>query len=278
MMTNKKDLAIVYRIYPGVSKIPIIYPEDKFELSKVAVKSLKDALGKLNVKFWIILDNCPDIYENLFKEILFNYDVEFLHLNGVGNYGTYEKQIEILINQNIAETVYLAEDDYLFLPNALEEAYKYFNSSNDVDFITIYDNLDYYKRQLHSYQSVIRFHSKTIWRTVSCTTGSFMTSKTLLKKNRWIFETLSKNNNFDSSLWMSLTKKNILQLSSLYRFLKSQDRDLIRIIKSWLFCWRQILFGKKYKLWAPLPSLGTHLDKDGISPTINWKDVYEKYN
>ena len=196
--------------------------------------------------------------------------------------GTYSTNDSSRLNYSLGYDLNVegncAEDDYLFLPNALEEAYKYYNSSNDVDFLTIYDNLDYYKKQLHTYKSVIRFHSKTIWRTVSCTTGSFMTSKTLLKKNRWVFETLSKNNNFDSSLWMSLTKTNILQLSSFYRFLTSQDRDLIRIIKSWLFCWRQILFGKKYKLWGPVPSLGTHLDKDGISPTINWKDVYEKYN
>ena len=51
-------------------------------------------------------------------------------------------------------------------------------------------------------------------------------------------------------------------------FILKKDRDLIRFIKAWIYCWRQIIFGKKYFLWFPEPSLGTHLEEDGISPNF----------
>ena len=95
---EKYDLAVVYRIYPGVSKVPIIHPNNKFELSKVAVKSFKESLGDMKVKIWVLLDNCSEEYEDLFKDIFSNYDVEYLNFPGVGNYVTFNKQLDILIN------------------------------------------------------------------------------------------------------------------------------------------------------------------------------------
>ena len=35
-------------------------------------------------------------------------------------------------------------------------------------------------------------------------------------------------------------------------------------------------FWKKIQSHSPIPSLGTHLDKDGISPGINWDEVIKE--
>ena len=98
-----------------------------------------------------------------------------------------------------------------------------------------------------------------------------MTRKSNLYDTKIIFDTYSNKNNFDSSLWMSLTKINLFQFSSIFRFINNNDRDFIRIIKAWIYCWKQIIFGKKYTLWSPIPSLGTHLDDQGIAPVIDWE-------
>ena len=34
---------------------------------------------------------------------------------------------------------------------------------------------------------------------------------------------------------------------------------------SWARYWKQILFGQRYRLWVPVPSIATHMEKD-ISP------------
>ena len=276
---EKYDLAVVYRIYPGVSKVPIIHPNNKFELSKVAVKSFKESLGDMKVKLWVLLDNCSEEYENLFKDIFSNYDVEYLNFPGVGNYKTFNKQLDILIDQKYSDTVYVAEDDYIFLPNALKEAVHFINSSNErdsIDFLTIYDSLDFYNMKFHDYKSTIKCYKNRHWRSISSTTLSFMTKRDTLKNTKNAFDSYSRKKNFDSSLWMSLTKINLFQFSSIFRFIKNNDRDFVRIAKAWIYCWKQIIFGKKYSLWSPVPSLGTHLDNQGISPIIDWKKTIER--
>ena len=83
-MNKEYDLAVVYRIYPGVSKVPIIYENNKFELSKIAIKTFAEALGDMKVKVWIILDNCSEEYDKLFITALKKFDIELIKLNGEG--------------------------------------------------------------------------------------------------------------------------------------------------------------------------------------------------
>ena len=72
-------------------------------------------------------------YDKLFITALKKFDIELIKLNGRG-YSTFNKQIEILLNQDIADIVYLAEDDYIFLPNSLQDAVKFMRSDNSVTF------------------------------------------------------------------------------------------------------------------------------------------------
>src|SRR5579862_8471581 len=116
-----KDLAVAYRIYPGVSKIPAVYPTDKFELSKLCLLSFRESLGCLSFKIWAILDGCPPEYWEMFRRVFKEDELEIIEGGAVGNLLTFSMQIDLLTSQSEAEFVFFAEDDYFYFPNALME-------------------------------------------------------------------------------------------------------------------------------------------------------------
>jgi hypothetical protein len=42
------------------------------------------------------------------------------------------------------------------------------------------------------------------------------------------------------------------------------------VAKAWLYGWAEILFGKRIKLWVPVPAIATHLDTRALSPNVDW--------
>src|ERR1039458_534654 len=93
------DLAVAYRIYPGVSKSPAFFSTDKFRLSEMCLHSFKRALGGLRVKIWALLDGCPPEYEALFRDTFRSNDLEILSLNKIGNLATFSLQIDLLTDR-----------------------------------------------------------------------------------------------------------------------------------------------------------------------------------
>jgi hypothetical protein len=49
------DIAVAYRRYPGISKTPAYFSDDKFRLSKMCLNSFKMAFGGLRFKIWALL-------------------------------------------------------------------------------------------------------------------------------------------------------------------------------------------------------------------------------
>jgi len=270
------DVAIAYRIYPGLSKVPPIYSDNKYQLSELCLKSFKASLGSLKVKIWVLLDNCPNAYKNLFKKYFDESDLEFVEFYGIGNAGTFGKQLEILLNQSASHLVYFAEDDYFYLPEQFQYMVNFINNNKNVDFVTPYDHNDYYKNTLHQYKSTELFSNTKEWRTVATTCMTFLTTKKILEETYKIFNTYTKNN-YDASLWLSITK---LKINELFFYVNSifGDIQIKRILfKCWYHCWKQILFGQKRKLWAPMPSIATHMDSLHLAPFINWEAKFQKY-
>ena len=271
---NKYDVAIAYRIYPGVSKVPPVHSDDKYKLSELCLKSLKKSLSGLKVKFWALLDNCPEEYTELFRNYFDDNELEIINLPGIGNNGTFQKQVEILSAQNESEIVYFAEDDYFYLPDTFIEMVGLIRNNKDIKFVTPYDHPDYYNLDIHKYDSEIITFNNRHWRTVSTTCMTFLTTKTALQKHRKTFLSYSRRND-DSSMWLSLTKKKVYNPALTAKFL-FKNKPMFKIIgKAWYFGWPRLLFGKKEKLWSPVPSLGTHMDSMFLAPNIDW---YEKFN
>jgi hypothetical protein len=176
---------------------------------------------------------------------------------------------------------YFAEDDYFYILNQFEIMVNFIRDSKDVDFLSPYDNPDYYNLDLHKYSSEIKIFGNRHWRTVSCTTNTFLTSREKLRKVKNVIGTFSKANtftkgNYDSSWWMSLTKYKIFDLFALTKYLISGDHNFYRIAKAWYFCWRQILFGKRWKLWVPIPSIATHMESNNLAPNIDWLEIIKQ--
>jgi hypothetical protein len=276
IMAEKKkyDLAVAYRIYPGNAKTSPILSEDKLKFSELCLKTFVKALGNLRVKIWVILDNCPTEFDTLFHSYFSKSDLELIHCPQIGNHATFKKQIDILINQDDSEYIYFGEDDYIYLPDSFPKMLSLIKNNPDVHFVNPYDHREYYHFNLHNHHYSIKYYAQQHWRTAVSTTCTFLTSKRILKQTWKVFNTYYTHKNYDHSIWMSLTKYNVLNpvriLYHLIRPNKNPNMNSFKMIgRSWMHCSLQILFGKKWNLWTPIPALATHMHKDFIAPNFN---------
>ena len=272
-MPSQYDVAVAYRIYPNVSRVPPVFANDKLKLSELCLKTFKESLGSLKVKMFVLLDNCPPSYEDLFKKYFDEQDLELIRLNGVGNRATFDTQINILLDQSFSEIIYFAEDDYLYLPDQFESMVKFLHEEQ-VDFVSPYDHLDYYVDEIHKYKSHIRFFDNRHWRTVAGTCLTFLTTKSTLSATRNVFKTYAARNS-DGGIWLSLTKHQVFNPLTIAKHLRHNDKKmrekLIDMIgNAWRFCWRQIVFGRRWNLWVPIPSVATHMESNYLAPTFRW--------
>lgn len=264
------DLAVAYRIYPGVSKNPAFFSTDKLRLSEMCLRSFKQSLGELKVKIWAILDGCPPEYEGLFRGIFHSSELEIIALDKIGNLATFSLQIDLLSNQTEAPFVYFAEDDYFYLPDALEKMVSFMRCNKDVDFVTPYDHPDSYYTSSRFERHLVRPFGDRYWRTASSTCLTFLTSRKALLRTRSTFKTYSRGN-WDCPVWLSLTQKYELanpcvHWQSLFRF--AIWGQAIR------WGYRALLFGRRYRLWVPLPALATHMESPCLSPLVDWQSLF----
>ncbi len=271
------DLAIAYRIYPKVAEdaVPLPFGDDKLRLSEVCLKSFKDSLAGLRVKIWVLLDGCPPEFADLFKRYFSPQELSLLNLPGCGNEATFRKQLEILLAQEDAEVVYFAEDDYFYLPGQFRCMIDFLLAHEDVDFVSPYDHLDCYTMELHRQPKWLRVYGGKHWRTAASTCLTFLTRRQTLKETHAVFRSY-KRRSFDFSLWLSLTKSRVFNPVFFFRQLTQKPYFCKTIVKSWLYCWRQILFGKRRTLWIPVPGVATHLSIHALSPNIDWLSLMQQ--
>ncbi len=132
------DISIAYRIYPKVAPAALGLPfsDDKLRLSEICLRSLKESLGSLRAKVWVLLDKCPEEYADLFLKYFPPDDVVLMPLAGAGNQATFGKQIDILLQQTDSEFVYFAEDDYVYLPDQFSGMLDFLRAYRDADFVS----------------------------------------------------------------------------------------------------------------------------------------------
>jgi hypothetical protein len=271
---RRYDLSVAYRIYPKVSgpALDMGFGDDKYCLSEVCLRSFKESLGSLRVKLWAILDGCPPEYEALFRKYFDDSQLVVLKLEGVGNQQTFATQIKVLLDQSDSDFVYFAEDDYLYLPDQFCSMVEFLRSDPEVDFLSPFDHLDCYRLELHRTPKWVKTCAGRHWRTASSTCLTFLTRKETLAKYRAVFESYVRGN-FDSSVWLSLTKQRVYNPFFSIRSLLGGGFEWKIVVKAWLHSSRQILFGKKLKLWVPIPAIATHLDAHSLSPGVDWKSL-----
>lgn len=271
----KYDLTVAYRIYPLISKVPAIFPDDKFKMSEICIKSFAKAIGNLKVKMFVILDNCPETYTQLFIDNLKNVDLEFINENGVGNGNTFGIQLDLLTR---AETdfVYFAEDDYFYLNNSISDLIE-FASLNNIDYATPYDHLDYYNHKLHkkSKENFKTFNGKQYYFQYT-TTMTFLAKRSTLLEDINVFRTYT-NNNWDNSMWLVLTSNILINPIKFFRLAFFDSQMFKMYIKSIVHTSKFLFKSPKRSLWVAKPGTATHLDNKFLSPSIDWQKEFNKF-
>lgn len=272
----KYDLVIAYRIYPGLSKIPPVFPNDKYKLSKLCLESFKKSLEGLNFKICALLDTCPEEYTALFKEIFNKDNLEIINLDNQGNKKTFKKQIEILINQNDSEIVYFAEDDYFYIKN-ISNMIKLLKSGK-ADFVTPYEHPGCYSSD-HIIKNNVEIIDNQKYITVQHACLTFMTTKNNLIKNKRYLQIFSDWFGSDFVVWGCITLG-----SDYFKYIKllskasNYNTENIKVFGSMLFfAFHRFIFNIKYKLLMPVDTLATHMENEQLSPNINWEEYFSKF-
>ncbi len=268
-----QTIAVAYRIYPGISKTPAYFSDDKMKMAELCFASFMQALEGLQYHIWILFDNCPADYEAMCLRHCKPEFMTFLHFPGIGNALTFEQQILILEKQDFSENIMFAEDDYFYLRNSIRLSLQCISSMKDADFVTPYDHPNYYTLPIHQHKSEYRQIGKQMWKTVNATCLTFLTTKKQLQFVRTIFLTYKKNN-YDASMWLAITQLGLWTSSFLFAAIKDPLHKRI-FIKLYLFSLVHILFKSSKKLWAAQPSLNTHFEKSDLAKDIDWKYYVE---
>lgn len=278
------DVVVAYRVYPKIStngNPPPVFPDDKLKLTEFCLQSYKNSLGGLRVKMWAILNTCPPEYEALFRRIWPAEDLEIVKLTGAGPGNTVHKQLEILVAQTDAEIVHFAEDDYFYLPGQLLAAVDFIRQNPDADFIAPYESSDFYEIDLHRMDFETRQVGGRVWNSCLSATHTFMARRAALIECQDMIRRLVRIHKGktipDLAMWAALTKKRIfnpvkfIQWSLTRRWFWAGSMAL-----AWYWCWRQILFGRKYKLWSPHPCLANHMVTGLAAPGVDWRNEFQK--
>jgi hypothetical protein len=272
-MEDRQKLAVAYRIYPGVSKVPPVHSDNKYELTKLCLSSFRRAIEGTDTKIWFILDACPDEYVDLINSFGFD-DHEIIRVAKTGNAGTFGLQLKLLSEQDYSENIYFAEDDYFYLDGAVTLMLDAL-TVNKFDFASAYDHPDYYELKIHDYPFEEYQYRDKIWRTSGSTCMTFLTTKSKLTESMKVFKTYTRNN-YDSSLWLSLTKKKVNQPMFIIKCLFSNKYYSKIILKAWLYCAGHLITGKAFKLWSPAASLATHMDSAHLARGIDWYSEFRR--
>ena len=266
---SQYDVAVAYRIYPGMPKQALRQFGEKSSSAETCLRSFCKSLGSLRARVWAILDGCPDHYETMVSKCFSSEDLEIVRCEKIGNSATFALQREILEQQSNSEYVYFAEDDYLYRPGQLERVIGFLAAHEDVDFVTPYDHPDAYNLPLSMSRASLRIWGGMHWQTVSSTCLTFATRRSTLRSTKTAFATYNLRN-YDASIWHSLTKRGLCQWVAHPVSCARSPNGMKTMGKTFLYGWKQILFGRRYTLWSPIPSAATHLQEGGLAPNINW--------
>ena len=278
------DLAVAYRIYPKIStngKPPPIFPDDKFQLAEFCLRSYKNSVSGLRVKMWALLNGCPPEYEAMFRRIWPSEDLVVVHYPGVGPGKTVDEQRRILTEQTDAKIVQFAEDDYFYLPGQFRLAVDFIRQNPDADFVAPYEGAELFKTDLNRMQFEQRQFAGRVWHSCIGATHTFVARRASLLECHHLIHKLvliHKGKTIpDLAMWMALTKKRIfnpfkfIQWSFTRRWFWAGS-----IYLSWFYCWKQILFGRRYSIWLPQPCIANHMVVGLEGGGVDWQSEFQR--
>lgn len=269
------DLTVAYRVYPKISKTPALHPDDKRKLVEACLRSFAGALGGLRTRVIALLDGCPDVYEDLFRSALPDVKLQIERLPGVGNRATFGIQIDRLLDAE-SPFVYFAEDDYFYLPRGLEKLVAFARAFDDVGFATPFDHPDLYRLKLHQHGSQVRVHGDRHWRTSASACLTFLARRDVLRRTQRVLRSYC-DGNLDASMWLALTKEQ-LSPRTVLALRRSEPWTSGIPVRAWRRTWRDVAFGARFRLWTPMPTLATHVEKADLAPLVDWERAFAAFH
>ena len=258
------DLEIGLRVYPGISKKPLL-KGSKLETFKQVYHSILISSQSLSTKITVFSDGCGDEFHDMIRKMTSKrHNLEIVEVNLFSGPKSFKLQYDYL-SKSKAKLVALLEDDYLLDSDALETVFRYAESKQFKSYYTFFNSSDYYSHELHNYRSNIDYFEGNYWRTVASTTFTFLCSPSTLKRNRGFFRTYSLGN-FDHNVWASQTKLGWFCLNaSILR--KPNANNLKRLLKFYLtlLVLFPLVLSRRENLWVCVPGKGTHLETQGFS-------------
>jgi hypothetical protein len=239
-------------------------------LVKTCLLSFLKSSEGLSVKYYFILDGCPDVYEKMIEQVFRDQTFSIIKTDKIGNLATFALQVDILSKQIDTDIVYFAEDDYLYKPGELKKMVELIKTGNDVHFVSCYFSTDIYTHPIHQHKREIKQAQDHLWISASSTCMTFMTTKSILQETRPVLLTYSKGNN-DCALWLVLTKTHIYNPLRYIKYFGLKDKESFNIMKVAVkYSFRYFFSFRRYKLWIPYPGVGTHLEKDLVLHPQEW--------
>jgi len=267
------DVAVAYRVYPGVSLVPLVHRDNKLLLAESAFRSFARSLKDVDAKIWIILDGCPPEYRIAFAKWFPVERMQFVDTNRIGNQQTFLLQGRILLEQTEAEAVYFAEDDYAYVPGEFRCLLRFLEKGTDVDFVTPYDHPDYYSHPIHRVPMEVQEFEGHQWRLAVSTCLTFLTRKSTLAKTWPVLRAYAEGAS-DAATWLRLTKMGLFSPKRLLGSMSSWD-----VFRIYARAWKHGGLGNcvspRYKLWTPVPGFATHLESTAIAAGHDWKRYLE---
>ena len=262
----KYELTIAHRVCPALAKSAVGYA-DKLDMVRASLLSMSEALKGIKHHILFIVDGCPDSYVSVIRGIF--PEGEILSVDSIGNQATYGMQVDLLSRVNDSEFVYFSEDDYIYEPRAFVAMMEWLRSTGD-SFATALDHPDRYAADRKVFPVEVRVSEHCHWREAWSTCLTFMTRPEVLRREINVMRFFSRFRD-EATQWEMLTKfhRFNLRLIAFCVWRMVMRRPLgneMYALTGWKHNPMKMLFGHRYRLWSPLPTLAVHLCSGSLPP------------
>jgi hypothetical protein len=237
------QITTIYRTFDGDNK----KPRPPYYSKLLSFQSFLLSWRKLSHPRRLIMSlNTPRMPAE-FTRLMDKYADEVRYVEKRGNASTFRAAIDWVQDMPKDGLVYMSEDDYLYMPEALPELMLAAEAFPDVEYFTLYDHLDRYTRTddlRFGRREFIRVSGARHWKVVESTCSTFAARVSALQ-------------GLDGFLKRSFCVTG-----------RTWDRTAWRLVQGIgpLFFWKW----PKRRLVEPLPSLATHLDPPYLAPLVDW--------
>lgn len=229
----------------------------KLDVMLRCVNSLLISMNLVEDLRLVVVDDHSDNVEeikNLLKKS--RHPIEFISMTETGN-GPSLKACYDWAQKEGREYLFFVEDDYLHSPLCIQEMVSdlpMFKKKLDYE-VALFpgDNIDLYKQaEKNNFPCYMTLGSNRHWRTACCSTSTFLCSRHLFKKYRFLFEKMTHYGR-DPSIGEATTYNQI-----------------------WTAPYSQT--GGAFLL-SPIPTLSLHFHfQEHLSPFTNWQDWWSHAN